>query len=84
MQCWDVGETPARIALRLYDAQGAISTEDLSACLTKGRSRKAIFTHICHLRKEMDASAIDTLEGAYRLTPVGRAEVERALATPAN
>lgn len=43
-------------------------------------SSRALRTHIYSLRLILTEEAVDTTDGGYALTPIGRAECEKALA----
>lgn len=81
MQWWAVGETTARIALRMFSTRNPVAVPILALTLPKARTGNAVKAQVSMLRRAMDSEAVDTLEGAYQLTEIGRAEIERALAS---
>lgn len=72
----------AKIVQALYDAGGRVvprATLDAVALRDAAEGGDSLKTHICRIRALIGADVIDTAEGGYAMTPVGRALVYSAL-----
>jgi DNA-binding response OmpR family regulator len=74
----------ARICQALYDAAGRVVPKVTLTdfCLGEDTDPETVKVHICRIRVKLGASAIDTAEGGWSMTPPGRALVYTALKIP--
>ncbi|CAN7306253.1 hypothetical protein LJR164_001608 [Phenylobacterium sp. LjRoot164] len=75
-----VSPAAARVVVTLYEAGGkAVAIEDLAAAV--GQTVKGLRASLVELRASMDKGSVSCARSVgYRLTPVGRADVEAACA----
>ena len=74
--------TESHIAQILYDAGGRTVprvTLDNTAIPGGSDGADSLKTHVCRIRRKLSADSIDTAEGGYRMSPVGRALIYTAL-----
>lgn len=74
----------ARIAQALYDAAGRVVPRATLELVGVGQDARQngsdnLKVHICRVRAKLGASTVDTAEGGYAMTPVGRALIYTAL-----
>lgn len=71
-------QAPAAVLGELYGAVQPLSSREIASLC--GLSSGSIPVRISELRAAMESEAIDTVEGCYLLTEVGRQECEKAFA----